>query len=59
MKSPADRDFDIHVMGLWRDHLRETGRSCGVNSNYWKSWLAKLDLSLDSDVDGEVLVADM
>jgi len=46
-------------MSLWRDHLKETGRSCGKNSNYWKSWFAKLDLSLDSDIDGEVLVADI
>ena len=51
LNSLADCDFDVYVMSLWRDHLKETGRSCGKNSNYWKSWFAKLDLSLDSDVD--------
>ena len=39
--------------------FEETGRSCGNNSSYWKTWFAKLDLSLDVDVDGEVLVADI
>ena len=55
----GDSDFDVYVMRLWRDHLKETGRSCGRNSSYWKSWFAKLDLSFDSDADGEVLVADI
>ena len=39
--------------------MKETGRPCGKNSSHWKSWFTKLDLSLDVDVDGEVLVADI
>ena len=59
LNSSADSDFDGHVMGLWRNHLKETGRSCGKNSNHWKSLFAELDLSPDVDVDGEVLVAEV
>ena len=56
---PPHDDFDAHVMGLWKKHLRETGRSCGKNSSHWKSWLEGLDLSPDVDVVGEILGAEI
>ena len=55
----ADDDYDAHAMGLWKKHLRETGRSCCKNSNHWKSWLAGLDLGPDVDMFGEILAAVM
>ena len=57
VKPSGDESFDVLVRGLWRQHLAETGRSIGCNSNYWKAWMCGLDLG--SSVDEEVLVAEI
>ena len=55
----ADDDHDAYVMGLWKKHLSETGRSCGKNSSHWKAWLKGIDLNPIVDVVDEILVAEM
>ena len=46
-------------MGLWKKHLRETGRSCGNNSTHWKSWFEGLDINVGADETCEMLVAEL
>ena len=49
------------VRNLWKQHLKEIGRSSGWNSNYWGAWMDVLDLGIDVDDGrgGDIRVAEI